>query len=126
MTREHLLSPISLGPLTLRNRLIKSATFEGMTPDAVVTDELIEFHREHAAGGVAISTVAKTTHLIMQSLLGSMNARRESPIPGFPERRAPCVWATPRATTMTSRGAQRVRQRGFPTSSGNAWIMLAP
>ncbi len=51
-------APASLGPLTLRNRLIKCATFEGMTPDAVVTDELIEFHREQAAGGVAISTVA--------------------------------------------------------------------
>ncbi|GAA4755581.1 NADH:flavin oxidoreductase [Gordonia alkaliphila] len=51
-------APATLGPLQLRNRLIKCATFEGMTPDAVVTDELIEFHREHAAGGVAISTVA--------------------------------------------------------------------
>lgn len=51
-------APARLGPLQLRNRLLKSATFEGMTPDAVVTDELIEFHREHAAGGVAISTVA--------------------------------------------------------------------
>ncbi|MBD0861620.1 NADH:flavin oxidoreductase [Gordonia sp. zg691] len=51
-------SPAKLGPLTLRNRLIKCATFEGMTPDAVVTDELIEFHREVAAGGVAMSTVA--------------------------------------------------------------------
>lgn len=51
-------SPAQLGPLTLRNRLIKCATFEGMTPDALVTDELIEFHREVAAGGVAMSTVA--------------------------------------------------------------------
>lgn len=52
------LAPARLGPLTLRNRLIKCATFEGMTPDALVTDDLIEFHREYAAGGVAISTVA--------------------------------------------------------------------
>ncbi len=51
-------APAQLGPLQLRNRLIKCATFEGMTPDALVTDELIEFHREQAAGGVAISTVA--------------------------------------------------------------------
>ncbi len=51
-------APATLGPLTLRNRLIKCATFEGMTPDAVVTDDLIEFHREVAAGGVGMSTVA--------------------------------------------------------------------
>ncbi|MGB3697892.1 MAG: NADH:flavin oxidoreductase [Gordonia sp. (in: high G+C Gram-positive bacteria)] len=51
-------SPATLGPLTLRNRIIKCATFEGMTPDALVTDELIDFHREVAAGGAAMSTVA--------------------------------------------------------------------
>ncbi len=51
-------SPARLGPLTLRNRLIKCATFEGRTPDALVTDDLVEFHREIAAGGVAMTTVA--------------------------------------------------------------------
>ncbi|GEE01326.1 NADH:flavin oxidoreductase [Gordonia spumicola] len=51
-------APAPLGPITPRNRLIKCATFEGRTPDALVTDELIEFHRETAAGGVGISTVA--------------------------------------------------------------------
>lgn len=51
-------APADLGPLRLRNRLIKCATFEGATPDALVTPQLIEFHREVAAGGVAMSTVA--------------------------------------------------------------------
>ena len=51
-------SPARLGPLTLRNRLIKCATFEGRTPDALVTDDLVDFHREIAAGGVAMTTVA--------------------------------------------------------------------
>ncbi|EGD55486.1 NADH:flavin oxidoreductase [Gordonia neofelifaecis] len=51
-------APAKLGPLTLRNRIIKCATFEGMTPDALVTDDLIDFHREVAAGGAAMSTVA--------------------------------------------------------------------
>ncbi|MFE1953962.1 NADH:flavin oxidoreductase [Streptomyces sp. NPDC059524] len=52
------LAPARLGPLTLRNRVVKAATFEGMTPDALVTDDLVDFHRRHAAGGIAMTTVA--------------------------------------------------------------------
>jgi 2,4-dienoyl-CoA reductase-like NADH-dependent reductase (Old Yellow Enzyme family) len=50
--------PAPLGPLTLRNRIIKAATFEGVMPDGLVTDKLVDFHRRVAAGGVAMSTVA--------------------------------------------------------------------
>lgn len=52
------LAPAKLGPLTLRNRIIKAATFEGATPDALVTDDLIEYHRRPAAGGIGMTTVA--------------------------------------------------------------------
>ena len=48
----------TLGPLTLRNRFIKAATFEGRSPRGEVTDDLIDFHRTMAAGGVAMTTVA--------------------------------------------------------------------
>jgi 2,4-dienoyl-CoA reductase-like NADH-dependent reductase (Old Yellow Enzyme family) len=51
-------SPAKLGPVTLRNRIIKAATFEARSPDALVSDELIEFHRLVAAGGVGMTTVA--------------------------------------------------------------------
>ena len=51
-------SPAQLGPITLRNRTIKAATFEGRTPNALVTDDLIAFHRAMAAGGVGMTTVA--------------------------------------------------------------------
>ena len=47
-----------LGPVTLRNRIIKAATFEAATPDALVTDDLIRYHRLPAAGGVGMTTVA--------------------------------------------------------------------
>ena len=47
-----------LGPLTLRNRIVKAATFEGRSKGGVVTDELVDFHRRMAAGGVAMTTVA--------------------------------------------------------------------
>ncbi|MFN8052553.1 MAG: NADH:flavin oxidoreductase [Acidimicrobiales bacterium] len=47
-----------LGPLTLRNRIIKAATFEGVMPRGEVSEELVEFHRRVAAGGAAMTTVA--------------------------------------------------------------------
>lgn len=51
-------APAQLGPITLRNRIIKGATFEGVTRRNVVTDELVEYHRKVAAGGVGMTTVA--------------------------------------------------------------------
>lgn len=51
-------APARLGPLELRNRIIKAATFEGMTGGQQVSDRLVEFHRAMAAGGVGMTTVA--------------------------------------------------------------------
>lgn len=48
----------TLGPVTLRNRIIKAATFEGMSHKGLVGDKLIDFHRAFAAGGVAMTTLA--------------------------------------------------------------------
>jgi 2,4-dienoyl-CoA reductase-like NADH-dependent reductase (Old Yellow Enzyme family) len=50
--------PVRLGPITLRNRIIKAATFEGASPKGQVTDALVEYHVRVAAGGVGMSTVA--------------------------------------------------------------------
>jgi 2,4-dienoyl-CoA reductase-like NADH-dependent reductase (Old Yellow Enzyme family) len=47
-----------LGPVVLRNRIIKAATFEGATPDGLVSERLIAFHRAVAEGGAGMSTVA--------------------------------------------------------------------
>jgi 2,4-dienoyl-CoA reductase-like NADH-dependent reductase (Old Yellow Enzyme family) len=51
-------SPFRLGPVELRNRIVKAATFEGVMKRGAVSDELIEYHRVVAAGGAALSTVA--------------------------------------------------------------------
>ncbi len=57
MTSE-VFAPAVLGPLTLRNRIIKAATFEGVVPKGLVTDDLIDFHTRVGRGGAAMTTVA--------------------------------------------------------------------
>jgi 2,4-dienoyl-CoA reductase (NADPH2) len=51
-------TPVQVGPLTLRNRFIKSATNEGMAKGGVPSKLLVEHHRRMAAGGAAMTTVA--------------------------------------------------------------------
>ena len=53
-----LFSPVTFGPLTLRNRTIRSAAFESMCPDNTPTQMLLDYHRSVAAGGVGMTTVA--------------------------------------------------------------------
>ena len=50
--------PATLGPIRLRNRTIKAATFEGVMPRGAVTQDLIDFHVRVARGGVGLTTVA--------------------------------------------------------------------
>jgi len=51
-------SPLALGRLRLRNRIVKAATFEGMCPGGDPSEALVAHHREVAAGGAAMTTVA--------------------------------------------------------------------
>lgn len=51
-------APGALGPLSLKNRFIKAATFEGVMDRGQVSDALIEFHADVARGGAAMTTVA--------------------------------------------------------------------
>ena len=51
-------APATLGPVRLRNRVVKAATFEGRTPHGQVTDELVDYHLAVAEGGVGLTTVA--------------------------------------------------------------------
>lgn len=50
--------PGRLGALELRNRIIKTATFEGMAASCAPAETLVRHHREIAAGGAAMTTVA--------------------------------------------------------------------
>jgi 2,4-dienoyl-CoA reductase-like NADH-dependent reductase (Old Yellow Enzyme family) len=51
-------APAQLGPVTLRNRTIKAATFEGAAPGGLVSQQLIDYHLAVAEGGVGLTTVA--------------------------------------------------------------------
>jgi 2,4-dienoyl-CoA reductase-like NADH-dependent reductase (Old Yellow Enzyme family) len=51
-------SPGQIGPLRLRNRTIKAATYEGLSHRGRVTRDLIDFHVAYARGGVGMTTVA--------------------------------------------------------------------
>lgn len=51
-------TPLTLGPLTLRNRFIKAATNEGMCKGGVISKGLAQFHEAVAEGGAAMTTVA--------------------------------------------------------------------
>ena len=52
------LTPTRLAGLTLRNRVIKTATFEGMSPGGVPSAALVEHHAALARGGVGMTTLA--------------------------------------------------------------------
>jgi 2,4-dienoyl-CoA reductase-like NADH-dependent reductase (Old Yellow Enzyme family) len=47
-----------LAGLSLRNRLLKAATFEGKTPGGVPGEAMTEFHRRIGEGGVAMTNLA--------------------------------------------------------------------
>ncbi len=51
-------APATLGPVTLRNRTIKAATFEGAAPGGLVSGRLIDYHLAVAEGGIGMTTVA--------------------------------------------------------------------
>jgi 2,4-dienoyl-CoA reductase-like NADH-dependent reductase (Old Yellow Enzyme family) len=56
-----LFTPTQLGSLTIKNRLVRSATCEGMAlADGSVTDDLVAFYRRLAEGGVGLIITGHT------------------------------------------------------------------
>ena len=51
-------SPIKIGPLELRNRLIRTGAFEGRIINGLPSKSMSAYHGEMAAGGVGLTTVA--------------------------------------------------------------------
>ena len=53
-----LFTPAQIGPLTLRNRTIRSAAFEGMAEQYSPSEKLFNYHTNVAAGGIGMTTLA--------------------------------------------------------------------
>ena len=53
-----LFTPAKIGPLTLRNRTIRSAAFENMCPGHRPSQMLADYHLSVARGGVGMTTIA--------------------------------------------------------------------
>jgi len=58
---EHLLSPISLGPTQVRNRIFSPPHGTTLGHQGVVTDDLIAYHRARAQGGVGLIIMESMT-----------------------------------------------------------------
>ena len=55
---SEIFTPYKLGPIELRNRTIRSAAFEGMGKNNGPTEELFNYHKAVAKGGIGMTTVA--------------------------------------------------------------------
>jgi 2,4-dienoyl-CoA reductase-like NADH-dependent reductase (Old Yellow Enzyme family) len=51
-------TPVSIGPVTLRNRVIRSAAFENMAYGNKPSQDLMNYHVAVARGGVGMTTLA--------------------------------------------------------------------
>ncbi|MBR6054472.1 MAG: NADH:flavin oxidoreductase [Bacteroidales bacterium] len=55
---SELFTPYQLGPVTLRNRTVRSAAFENMCPGNKPSQMLYDYHTSVAKGGIGMTTVA--------------------------------------------------------------------
>ena len=76
-------APARLGPLLLRNRIIKSGTNEGLSRAGLVTERLIAWHRMFAAGGVGMTTLAYCSVAAAGRTFGDQIWMREAALPGL-------------------------------------------
>lgn len=58
MENSTIFTPCQIGPITLRNRVIRSAAFENMAYGNRPSDDLFNYHTAVARGGVGMTTVA--------------------------------------------------------------------
>ena len=78
-----LFTPVVFGPLTVANRFIRSAAFEGMSQHSEPTEALVNYHRSVAAGGVGMTTVAYAAVSDHGRTFGHQLWMRQEIVPGL-------------------------------------------
>ena len=58
MIESKIFTPCQIGPITLRNRVIRSAAFENMAYNNSPSKDLFDYHTAVARGGVGMTTIA--------------------------------------------------------------------
>ena len=106
----HLLSPLSLGPFELRNRVICTGHNPHYGSGGLIGDQQIAFHARKAQGGIALSTTGGTSVHPSGGLLplSPLINFDDSVLPGY--RRL--------ADEMHARGARMMIQLGHAASAG--------
>ncbi len=71
---DNLFSPLALGPVTIRNRIVSTSHQTTLVHDHLPTDDLIAYHRARSAGGVGLivieATAIHSTGLLTPHTLG--------------------------------------------------------
>ncbi|WP_321367738.1 FAD-dependent oxidoreductase [uncultured Desulfuromusa sp.] len=83
MKTDRLFDPISIGHLTLKNRILMPAMHLNMCRKFVVTDQLINFYAARAKGGAGLISVGYATVDELSGLPGNIGAHDDAFIPGL-------------------------------------------
>ncbi len=81
--RDPLFEPISIGTLTIDNRIVMPAMHMNMCRKYQVTDRLLEFYRPRAEGGVGMISVGYATVDELSGNAGNIGAHDDAFIPGL-------------------------------------------
>lgn len=81
--KDPILEPISIGKLTLKNRIYLAAMHLNMAVDYQVTDQLVDFYAERAKGGAAMIAVGFATVDKLSAGTSNIGAHKDEFIPGL-------------------------------------------
>ena len=81
----HLLAPITLRGLEIRNRLFSSGHVPGYTPEGLPNDRYIAYNAEKAKGGIGMIVFGGSTNIARDSIsiFGGLSIRDDAAIPAY-------------------------------------------